>query len=212
MKTLVVALGFIQIVVAVTAAGAVPVDRWTNRNAWGLRQNMADSHVRRMLGEPVDKEGTSRVMIWYYQDPLTRVGGKVTDRPECGLVRVKATGGAGSPFAVFDWKVPDWERVEAQAALKAAQAQEAQRRIADERAEQTRLARERFALQAQEREDRVEVLRKGPVARPVTRRAAVPAAVKEESGFETKYWFIMSGMFIVTALAIALFGKSQLGQ
>jgi hypothetical protein len=109
---------------------------------------MSDRDVFEILGQPKDRELIRRIMTWYFQDPIERIDAKVTNRPECGIVKFRSTRLRNSRqpvFLVFDWKEPDWEQLKKIADAKAAEiaaAEAAKAQAAHLKAEQERKAAE----------------------------------------------------------------------
>jgi hypothetical protein len=125
-------------------------DKWNQVELWRhkLKINMSDRDVFEILGQPKDRELIRRIMTWYFQDPIERIDAKVTNRPECGIVKFRSTRLRNSRqpvFLVFDWKEPDWEQLKKIADAKAAEiaaAEAAKAQAAHLKAEQERKAAE----------------------------------------------------------------------
>ena len=101
-------------------------EKWDQVELWRhkLKINMSDRDVFEILGQPKDRELIRRIMTWYFQDPIERIDAKVTNRPECGIVKFRSTRLRNSRqpvFLVFDWKEPDWEQLKKIADAKAAE-------------------------------------------------------------------------------------------
>ena len=106
---------------------------------------MSERDVFEILGQPKDSEIIRRIMTWYFQEPVERIDAKVTNRPECGIVRFRSTRlrNARQPvLLVIDWKEPDWEQLKKIADAKAAEIEAAKAEVARLKAEQERKAAE----------------------------------------------------------------------
>ena len=84
MKQLVVAC-----ILLCTALASAQSPKWTDREAWKLKLQlyMTMQQVQSLLGDPVDREVSKIVQIWYYDKCPVRDGGKVVERPATGIVR-----------------------------------------------------------------------------------------------------------------------------
>jgi hypothetical protein len=125
--------------------GVRKAEKWAQVDLWRhqLRTGMTEADVFAVLGKPKDSEIIRRIMTWYFQEPVERIDGKVTNRPQCGIVRFRSTGVRGSRrpiFQVIDWKEPDWEQLKRMAEAKAAEIEAAKAEAARLKAEQERKA------------------------------------------------------------------------
>lgn len=111
---------------ATQQGGAQKADKWNQVELWRhkLKIDMTDRDVFEILGQPKDRELIRRIMTWYFQEPVERIDAKVTNRPQCGIVKFRSTRLRNSRqpvFLVFDWKEPDWEQLKKIADAKAAE-------------------------------------------------------------------------------------------
>ncbi len=199
--------------------------KWTYSQFWrqNLRAKMTESTVRNALGEPTDREATSSAMIWYYHECPTRVEGKVSHRPNRGIVRFRLVRENASGqrldkpyFAVVDWIEPDWDEVEvllqikkgeaeAEAAQKLAEAEKV-RIAAEQEQERLRVEREKAEqekLLANQKRDAEEQ------ARIETERERLEAEeARKWLGFQKEYWYFAGGGFIVAIVLVVLFKRA----
>ena len=150
MRTLVPAILLCLILSVANATqhdGTQKAEKWNQVELWRhkLKTNMSDRDVFEILGQPKDRELIRRIMTWYFQEPIERIDAKVTNRPECGIVKFRSTRLRGSRqpvFLVFDWKEPDWEQLKKIADAKTAKIEAAKAQAAHLKAEQDRKAAE----------------------------------------------------------------------
>ena len=122
-------------------------EKWTQVELWrhNLRTGMTEADVFSVLGKPKDMEVIRRIMTWYFQEPIERINGEVKNKPECGIVRFRATSVRGSRkmvLQVVDWKEPDWEHLKRIADAKAAEIAAAEAEAERLKSEQARKAAE----------------------------------------------------------------------
>lgn len=97
--------------VFIVMAIAAMQPKYTNQSAWKmLREGQTEQQAIQCLGDPKDKESTSKVAIWYYQETPTRENGKVVDRPKFGTVVFRAE--KAGQFTVEKFIEPDWTKIE----------------------------------------------------------------------------------------------------
>jgi SmpA / OmlA family. len=97
--------------VFIVMALAAMQPKYTNQSAWKMiREGQSEQQVIQCLGDPTDKESTSKVAIWYYQETPTRENGKVVNRPKFGTVVFRAE--KPGQFAVEKFVEPDWTKIE----------------------------------------------------------------------------------------------------
>ncbi len=150
MRTLVPAILLCLILSVANATGhgdTQKADKWNQVELWRhkLKINMSERDVFEILGQPKDSEIIRRIMTWYFQEPIERIDAKVTNRPECGIVKFKSTRLRNSRqpvLLVFDWKEPDWEQLKKIADAKAAEIAAAEAEVVRLKAEQDRKAAE----------------------------------------------------------------------
>jgi len=116
----------LAVATATEQGGGEKAEKWTQVDLWRyqLKPGMTEQNVFAVLGEPKDMEIIRRIKTWYFQAPIERIDGKVTNRPECGIIRFRSTTvrGMRQPiFQVIDWKEPDWEQMKREAEARAAE-------------------------------------------------------------------------------------------
>ena len=207
------------VITAVTVAKTMP--KWTDPEPWRqkLKRGMRESAVRIILGNPADKETTSSAMVWYYQECPTRINGRVTDRPSCGIVKFRKPktdrANRRKPiFTVWTWKEPDWEtipkpvKIESQTQIKQSTRQQkpkppqkSEAEIQAEREERQRKKAEakRLALEhLQKRQEEIKQLEQ-------LREAEAKERQKQADNSVTTVSLIAGGAFFVLAILGAIF-------
>jgi hypothetical protein len=141
---------------------------------------MTERDVFEILGQPKDSEIIRRIMTWYFQEPVERIDAKVTNRPECGIVRFRSTRlrNARQPvLLVIDWKEPDWEHLKKIADAKAAEIAAAEAQAAHLKAEQERKAAELKQAELAKQRARQQIEREKVQARQKEAEAAKSSIV-----------------------------------
>jgi hypothetical protein len=193
---------------------APAAEKWTQVELWRhqLQKGMTDRDVIRILGRPKDKEATQRTMIMYFQEPIERINGQITHRPDCGVVRLRDNRARGSRlpvFQVYDWMEPNWELLQQIAEAKAAEIEAAKAEAAEAkllRLEQAskaaELRQEEIRQQQLARKQRIEQERKTKQEAVTT--TSVQQSSKEPRDFSFNIFIYAGAGLLVLALVGAL--------
>lgn len=82
------------------------LDHWRR-----MSTKMTPEQILEMLGEPREKEESSTMCVWYYQDVPTKLETGAIQRPRHGLVTLKKLVSGGESLVVKSWKEPNWYEV-----------------------------------------------------------------------------------------------------
>jgi predicted DNA-binding ribbon-helix-helix protein len=145
----------LSVATATERVGGEKAEKWNQVELWrhNLRTGMTDADVFTVLGQPKDSEVIRRIMTWYFQEPIERIDAKVTNRPQCGIVRfrsIRLRGSRRPVFQVIDWKEPDWEQLKRIAEAKAVEIAAAE--AAKVQAERLKAEQERKAAELKQAE------------------------------------------------------------
>ena len=190
--------------------GESVIEKWMVGMFWKqLQTKMTPEMVTDLLGEPLEKEESSLICVWYYQNRPVKLEGGAIQRPRCGLVTFKKVQlGEQAAYAVKAWKEPNWYETPCfttmQFKQQAAKLEKLKREAEAEklRAERTRLAEEKRIEREQARQQQMEQEREQTLA-------SQQAAEKEAlwMGYPRKYWYIGGGALGGLGLILLVFKK-----
>lgn len=216
-------------IILLCSAAAARSPKWTNVDNWRLKlaPYMATHQVRLLLGEPIDREVSRLVQIWYYEKGPTRQAGKVVKRPTSGIVRFERQKTVPRTnrtppvptFVVVSFTEPDWPNVppdafkSAQQLIREQQAQAALEKRKAAKEQRLQAMKERESL-AKERQEQLQAIRKEQQdlfeerrRETLARRQADEKPAEEPENLLSKYLYAIGT--ITLTVTVALFLKKR---